>query len=461
VILPTVGWLCETLRASRPALDPNTELGPLSIDTRTLHRGDVFWALKAQRDGHDFVGDAFARGAKAAVVCETWKTSAGAAAIRERLIGVHDTYRDLQQAARAWRENLSFPVIGVTGTNGKTSTKDLIRRVLSLSAPAAGTEDNLNNEIGVPLTVLSIRQDSGFAVFEMGASHSGDIRLLCNICRPTHGLVTSIAKAHLEGFGDVATVASTKGELYDFVADNGVAFVPTDDERCRTVSAACRRRIGYGFRAPAEGWDAEFHGASNVIFDARGCARFDFETVPIRLSVPGRPAALTALAALSVARHFGIPPADCAEAIEQWRGIPGRASVEFVGKILLLDDSYNANPDSMRAALETLSLMSAVRKVAVLGDMNELGEAAEDEHRELAMELPKYGVALALFVGRYAGLFTGAAQQSGVESHAFADCEDAARSLSSLLRPGDAVLVKASRAVHLEQVVEQLKRLFG
>ena len=261
MILPTVGWLCETLRASRPALDPNTELGPLSIDTRTLHRGDVFWALKAQRDGHDFVGDAFARGAKAAVVCETWKTSAGAAAIRERLIGVQDTYRDLQPAARAWRENLSFPVIGVTGTNGKTSTKDLIRRVLSLSAPAAGTEDNLNNEIGVPLTVLSIRQDSGFAVFEMGASHSGDIRLLCNICRPTHGLVTSIAKAHLEGFGDVATVASTKGELYDFVADNGVAFVPTDDERCRTVSAACRRRIGYGFRAPAEGWDAEFHGA--------------------------------------------------------------------------------------------------------------------------------------------------------------------------------------------------------
>jgi UDP-N-acetylmuramoyl-tripeptide--D-alanyl-D-alanine ligase len=227
------------------------------------------------------------------------------------------------------------------------------------------------------------------------------------------------------------------------------------------VAAACRHRIGYGFHLPAEGWDAEFHGSSNVTFDARGCARFDFETVPVRLSVPGHPAALSALAALTVARHFGIPPADCADAIGKWKGISGRASVESVGKILLLDDSYNANPESMRAALETLSLMSASRRVAVLGDMNELGEAAEDEHRDLARQLPKYGIALALFVGRHAALFTGAAQECGVESRAFAACEDVAGSLNSLLRPGDAVLVKASRAVHLELVVEQLKRLFG
>ena len=459
--LPSVGWLCETLRASRPALDPNTDLGPLSIDTRKLRPGDVFWALKAHRDGHEFVGDAFARGAKAAVVHETWKASAAAAAIRERLVGVQDTYRDLQHAAHAWREDFRFPVIGVTGTNGKTSTKDLIRRVLSLSALTAGTDGNLNNEIGVPLTVLSIRRDSGFAVFEMGASHSGDIQLLCDICRPTHGLVTSISKAHLEGFGDIATVASTKGELYDFVSDEGVAFVPADDELCRAESAACRRRIGYGFRPPAKGWDTEFHGASNVTFDARGCARFDFEALPIRLNVPGRPAALAALAALTVARHFGILPADCQEAIQRWNGIPGRASVESVGKILLLDDSYNANPESMRAALETLSLMSATRRVAVVGDMNDLGAAAEDEHRELARQLPKYGVALAMFIGRYAGLCTAAARESGVESVAFADCEDAAGSLASLVRPGDAVLIKGSRAVHLEQVVDQLRGLFG
>jgi UDP-N-acetylmuramoyl-tripeptide--D-alanyl-D-alanine ligase len=460
VTLPTVGWLCETLQASLPALDPETDLAPLSIDTRTLKPGSVFWALKAHGDGHEFVGDAFARGAKAAVVHETWKASA-AAVIRERLIGVQDTGRDLKQAARAWRESFTFPVIGVTGTNGKTSTKDLIRRALSVSASAAGTEGNLNNEIGVPLTLLGTRMDSGFAVIEMGASHRGDIRVLCDICRPTHGLVTSIAKAHLEGFGNIETVARTKGELYDFVADNGVAFVPTDDERCRTVSAACRRRIGYGFHPPAAGWGAEFHGASNVTFDARGCARFDFETVPVRLSVPGRPAALAALAALTVARHFGIPPSDCADAIGQWKGISGRASVESVGNILLLDDSYNANPDSMRAALETLSLVSAKRKVAVLGDMNELGATAEDEHRGLARQLPKYGIALVLFVGRYAALFTAAAQESGVESRAFADCEDVAGSLNSLLRPGDAVLVKASRAVHLERVVEQLKKLLG
>jgi UDP-N-acetylmuramoyl-tripeptide--D-alanyl-D-alanine ligase len=460
VKLPTVGWLCDTGQASRGALNPNLEVAPISIDTRTLRAGDVFWALKATRDGHDFVGDAFAKGAKAAVVSESWKASAPPA-FRERLIGLQDTYRDLQQAARDWRSTWRFPVIGVTGSNGKTSTKDLIRRALSVAALAAGTEGNLNNEIGVPLTVLGARQDARFAVIEMGASHRGDIRTLCGICRPTHGLVTSIAAAHLEGFGDLATVAGTKGELYDFIADHGVAFVPTDDDRCREQSARCRKRVGYGFRAPLADWNAESHIASRVSFDARGCARFDFEKTPVHLSVAGRPAALAALAALTVARHFGIPPAACADVIADWPGIPGRTSVEPIGGILVVDDSYNANPESMRAALETLSLLPSSRKVAVLGDMNELGAAAEAEHRALARQLPKYGVGFCIFIGRYADLFSATARESGIEIRTFADCETAAGLLTSLLRPGDAVLVKGSRGVHLEQIVSLLRKRFA
>ena len=187
-----------------------TELGPISIDTRTLARGDTFWALKGERDGHDFVTDAFAKGAKAAVVNQSWLNVARAPAIREKLITVADTKFALTEAGRAWRAALNCPVIGITGTNGKTSTKDLILKLLSLRYAATGTQGNLNNEIGVPLTLLAVPGESQVLVVEMGASHVGEVADLCRISRPTHGLVTSIGKAHLAGFGDLEGVVKTK-----------------------------------------------------------------------------------------------------------------------------------------------------------------------------------------------------------------------------------------------------------
>ena len=459
--LPTFGWLCSTLQASpAAALNATDEIKTISIDSRTLQLGDLFWALKAQRNGHDFTTDAFKRGARAAVVSSEWKNAA-AMVLRDRLIGVADTALDLQHAARVWREALACPVVGITGTNGKTSTKDLIRRLLSLKGLTAGTEGNFNNEIGVPLTLLGIPRDADYAVVEMGASHRGDVHFLCEIAKPTHGLITSIGKAHLEGFGSLNAIASAKGELFDFVAEHGVAFVPTDDRLCREKSAVCRRQIGYGFQIPDRNWNADFHHGADLVFDDLGCGQFVFDHVKIRLSIPGKPAAQAALAAMTVAHHFGLLPAACQETISLWKGVHGRAYIEKVGSILLMDDSYNANPDSMLAALETLSMLRGERKTAVLGDMNELGDAAADEHRALARQLPHFGVTCAIFVGKFAEVAFNEAKTRGVKGYTYSDSDELIGELSSIIKPGDIVLVKGSRSVRLERIVDQLKKVFG
>jgi UDP-N-acetylmuramoyl-tripeptide--D-alanyl-D-alanine ligase len=247
MIRPTIGWFCHTIGAHSPFLSPDLPLTAISIDTRTLHAGDTFWAIKSARDGHDFVSRAFILGAKAAVVNLEWMNSSEAAPVRDRLIGVEDTVRALTMAAGAWRETFPFPIIGITGTNGKTSTKDLMLKVLATKLSASGTAGNFNSEIGVPLTLLATPQDSDVAVIEMGASHPGEFADLCRLCKPTHGLVTSIGRAHLEGFGTLEEIARTKAALYNYVAEDGMGFVPTDDALCREAARLNHRKIGYGF----------------------------------------------------------------------------------------------------------------------------------------------------------------------------------------------------------------------
>ncbi len=459
--LPTVGWLCQTLDGEHAALAPELPLGPIAIDTRTLTSGDTFWALPGGNDGHSYVAAAFAKGAKAAVVKTEWFQSELAAPFRPRLIVVPDTHTALTKAAVAWRACWTFPVLGITGTNGKTSTKDLLLHLLEDRVKATGTQGNFNNEIGVPLTLLATPLDIELAVVEMGASHAGDIAYLCNLARPTHGLVTSIGRAHLLGFGDLETVARTKGELYDAVAVAGTALVPTDDALCVTEAAACRTRIGYGFQPPPASWDGAFHAGETLAYNDAGQARFCFHGTEFALGVPGWPAALSALAALTVAHTLGIETRACREAVLSWNGVHGRLEVIAVGKATLVDDSYNANPTSMRAALETLSLLKSARRVAILGDMNELGAHADAEHRSLGRDTANYQVALALFVGEHAPLAAEAAQAAGIEAQAFRTYEELAPALAAYLRDGDAILVKGSRSMRLERAARDVKEIFG
>lgn len=289
----------------------------------------------------------------------------------------------------------------------------------------------------------------------------GEIGELCRICRPTHGLVTSIGKAHLEGFGTLDAVAKTKGELYEAVAHRGVAVVPTDDELCRREAEQNRQRIGYGFLASPETWTANFHRGEGLHYDVQGCARFRFEGTDITLSVPGKPAAISALAALTVAGHFGISPQECKEAIATWQGVQGRMRILQIGGMTIIDDTYNANPASMIAAIETLSVLRGARKIAILGDMKELGNYAESEHRELGRALAQYRFDRVILVGPLSKLTAEAANAVGVRYNYFADYPELEPHLADIVKVGDAILVKASRGVKLERAIQQLMKVFG
>lgn len=458
---PTIEWLCSVLDADIPNVSRDAPLNPISIDTRTLEPGDTFWSLKSNRDGHDFVKEAFRRGARAAVVNIEWKRTQAAESFAGRLIGVGDTMSALAKAGKAWRESCSFPVIGITGSNGKTSTKDLIVRLLSIRHRTGGTRRNLNNQLGVPLTLLALPRDLDAAVIEMGASFPGEIGILCELCRPTHGLVTSISGAHLEGFGNLESVAETKGQLYDFVAKTGKAFVPTDDELCVLQSAECYTKVGYAFHAPPSSWKGKFSGGSSLTFDGMGRGKFIFQNQTITMATPGRAPALTTLAGLTVAQEFDVSLAECAEVIARHSGTRGRLDVVHAGEIVVLDDSYNANPASMRAALDTLTLIQAKRRVAILGDMCELGDFAEAEHRKLGDAVAGAGITTAIFIGELSHLAAQQARAAGVAAHWFRDVGECDAALAGIIVSGDAVLVKASRALALETVVEKLKRVFA
>lgn len=438
-------------------LDSNAPLGPISIDSRSLTSGDTFWALQGARDGHEFVFDAFTKGAKLAVVNRAWWERNLTEARKHPMVVVPDTRAALTEAGKVWRERFTFPVIGITGTNGKTSTKDLILKLLSLRFTPGGTKGNLNNDLGVPLTLLDIPLDCDIAVIEMGANHPGEIGQLCKVSQPTHGLVTSIGKAHLEGFGSLEALAHTKGELYDAVAENGVAFVPTDDELCRQEAERNLRKIGFGFQPHPDRWNGELHCGEGLHFDEQGRARFRFDGVEIKLGLPGRPAALAALAALTVASHFWISPKACQAAIESWMGVHGRADIFTAGGITIMDDSYNANPPSMVAALETLSHLKGDRRIAVLGDMNELGSYAEEEHRKLGAAAGEFKFDQTVFVGPLSRSAADEAARSCSGVTYFASYELLEPHLKDIVKGGDVVLIKASRGMKLERVVDYLK----
>lgn len=452
---PTVGWLnallhaCASLQEAHPLR--------IGIDSRKISPGDVFWALKGNRDGHEFVETAFDDGAIAAVVNRDYASDSK---FNDRLLRVDDTLDALTFAARAWRGELAGLVIGITGSVGKTTAKDYVRAAFAQSRKVNATEGNFNNEIGVPLTLLGTSSDTDVLICEMGAARVGDIAHLCSIVNPRWGLVTAIADAHMVSFGSRENVARTKRELYDHVASDGIAFVPIADERCVQASLECRTRIGFGFENPSAYWESSYVQGKGLVFDEFAQASFHVLGEHISLSIPGRPAAQAALAAMSIATYHGVTPSDAALGISQAVPTKGRATVRKFGRVTVIDDSYNASPTSMRSALETLSLRQGTRKVVVLGDMLELGEISDVSHREVISDLDRAGVSLAILVGPR---FSNVAASSFTRSRLliYPSVEDALPNLLQLVRPDDLVLVKASRGMALDKVVSKLDEVFS
>jgi len=415
----------------------------VSTDTRTLRAGDLFFALKGPRfDAHAFVAEAFARGACAAVV-----ERAGPAAGLQIVVG--DAGAALEGLAAAWRMTLRARVIGVTGSNGKTTTKEMIGHVLSRDRRVVRSQGSFNNSVGLPVTLLGAGPEDEFLVLEIGTNHPGEIAQLGRIARPDAAVITSVGASHLEGLGTVEGVAEEKASLLGFLRGGGFAAVHDDPLILSRVPLPTGRVITFG---SSKGADL-FPEGVEPLAGGRG-TRFFVRGVEFRLGLLGEWNVLNALAACAVAMSYGVPLPECALRLADFRGPKMRMERLELAGITIINDAYNSNPESASRAVQEFSRLAAPgRKVAVIGDMLELGDASEEYHRRLGLLLAGSGVDVVAGVGPRCRTLLEAVGGAR-EKHGFESVEEVRPRLDDLVRPGDLVLLKGSRAVGLERLVK-------
>ena len=422
----------------------------VSTDSRKIAEGDLFFALSGPKfDGNAFALQALADGASYAVV-----SSKKLAEQEPRCLYVPDTLVALQELARTHRAHLDIPVIGITGTNGKTTTKELTKAVLSRKYNLLATEGNLNNHIGVPLTVLRITKEHEMALVEMGASAPGEIAFLCSIARPTHGLITNVGKAHLEGFGSVEGVLRTKSELPSHLQEHGGYYFLNSDDPRLFAKWATFAGTRYGMDRTKEpeitGTILRDHPFLELQIETPE-GSFEAET-----HLTGRYNYQNVLAATAVGIHFGVDRGDIKGAIESYHPSNSRSQViEWRDGVTVIMDAYNANPSSMMAALSNLAELSSEPKIAILGDMLELGSASQDEHTALTQWLSSHETISPYLVG------SEFMKASNGRFPSFDTAEDLVSRLSELeVKPGATILIKGSRGIALEKVLSALEALY-
>ncbi len=449
----------ETATGGRAiACDPTAvSFERVTTDSRTARPGDLFWALPGKaRDGHEFVADAVNHGAVACVVQEN-KTVAGVPAVV-----VPDVLQGLQDFARSHRQRRDALVIGVTGTVGKTTTREMLHAALSPVFAGCRSRKNFNNHIGLPLSVLDIEPSHEFAVLEMAASRRGEIAQLAEIARPEVGVLTSIGVAHLDGFGTVETIAATKAELLESLPASGFAVINGDDARCCAVSARAKCPV----ITVGEGTNNRLR-ATAIEADSRSL-RFTVDGTTYAISAVGRHHLVAGLAAVAVARELGVKPVDLAEGLSRFVPVAGRCVVKQRRPWTLIDDTYNANPTSAEAACRLLADWNDHdsndhgHRILVLADMLELGVEAANWHASIGACAATLGIDGLVAVGHYAADLLAGARRAGMQSEQLAQCDEldvVAAVLDCWLEPGDVVLVKGSRSMRMERVVEQLVSL--
>ncbi|MEW6189190.1 MAG: UDP-N-acetylmuramoyl-tripeptide--D-alanyl-D-alanine ligase [Actinomycetota bacterium] len=443
---------------------PQLVINGISIDTRTLKPGDLFIPIKGDHyDGHQFVKCALEKGA-CGFLTRRWdkafKNTLGELKGETIVIRVEDGLRALQSLAWYLRGQLRVEVIGITGSTGKTCTKDMLASVLSQRMRVVWSERNYNNEIGVPLTILRAKQDTQILIVEMAMRGLGQIGELAEIAHPTIGLVTNVGKTHFEFLGSEELIAQAKSELVEAIPEDGTIFLNQDDlwtERLR--SSARGRVITYGLS------ELSNFRACDISVDSMGRPSFKILSnrgnIWVNLPVLGRHNVYNALATSAIASHLGLPLKDIKNGLETCTLSGMRMQLLTTPKgITILNDAYNANPTSMRAALIALGdIRSQSRKIAVLGDMLELGEITDVSHFELGKFVKEVGVNTLITVGESGKRIAEGALQSGMDAREVISCNtptEAALILNRMLEPGDIVLVKASRAMKLEEVAESL-----
>jgi UDP-N-acetylmuramoyl-tripeptide--D-alanyl-D-alanine ligase len=443
--------VARAMRA-RAASAPGRKIKGWSIDSRTLAAGDLFFALRGpQHDGHEYIQAALAKGAAGAVV-DGAGAVIDAAAGEPNLFVVDDTLAALQELAAWARCRWGGRVVGVTGSAGKTTTKDLIAHLLAAEMAIGKTIGNLNNHMGVPLSILRLPNDARVAVLEMGMNHAGEIRGLARMARPDIGVVTNVGYAHVEAFESIEAVALAKRELIEELPADGVAVLNADDP----LVAAFRkvhpgRSLTFGLSANAD------VRAERVELGATG-VRFHYRGVAFESALVGRHGLSNVLAALAVAGIFDIPPERLRDPVLSFT--PGKMRGERLehNGIVIWNDSYNSNPEAARAMVDVLRATPARRRVAVLGEMLELGQSTEPLHRDIGKYVAAQGIDVLIGIRGAARFMVDDAMRAGLSGAAyfFEDPETAGDFLRGLVRAGDAVLFKGSRGVQVERALERV-----
>ncbi len=419
----------------------------ISTDTRTIEPGQVFFALSGDRfDGNRFVNEAFQKGAAAAVSREP--SDAGPVLVVDAPLAA------LQTFAAHHRNQYDLSLLALTGSCGKTSTKELLATLLGTKYRVIKTQGNLNNDIGCPLSLLQIDRDTQFAVIEMGANHVGEIAQLCRLAQPTESAITIVAPAHLEGFGSVENVAKAKGEIAQGLPEQGTFYVNLDNAWCRAIGDAFKgHKVTFGRTGDV--------ALESCEFDDRGEMRLKIRPIgELRLPLQVPAYTTNVLLAVAVGLEHGI------ETFEEPLREACQKSVRFkvgqIGPLTVIDDTYNANPASVAAALEALAARTGDgARFAALGDMLELGEASDSMHRDVGNLAARLGVTKVFAFGPEGRHTVEGAREGGIDGECFDDHETLAETVARVAKPGDVLLVKGSRGMKMEGVIKALERLYA
>ena len=434
------------------------EITGVSIDSRNIKAGELFVAIKGDRfDGHDFVPEVMKKGAWGAVVDQSsFDAKYEALGGLSHIIPVQDTQQALQEMSFLHRRKHSLPIVGITGSNGKTTTKEMAACILRQKGPVLKNEGNLNNHIGVPLTLMKLGAGHRSAVVEMGMSARGEINLLARLVHPDVGVITNIGPAHLEFLGSLDSVAEAKAELLANLKPDGTAVLNADDPYFETLAKKWIGRVlSFGIDRTADVMAGQIQqdGEGTTFMLTTGGS-----TAQVRLRVAGRHNVSNALAAAAAGLALGVPLEAVKAGLDEFVPVAMRSEIKTVQGRTVLVDYYNANPGSVKAALETLAtLRPGARSVAVLGDMLELGAVAIEEHREIGRAAARLGVQVIIAVGALSLHMLDGAREAGMQNNrlfAAGSPAEAAALLTKHSQAGDVVLIKGSRGMKMEKILE-------
>jgi UDP-N-acetylmuramoyl-tripeptide--D-alanyl-D-alanine ligase len=447
--------LAQIINAKPPAHIDGTITGS-STDSRTTKQGDCFFAIKGSNfDGHDYLDEAFSKGAACAVVNKEVNYQDKA------ILQVADTVRALGEFAKEYRESENFKVIAVTGSAGKTTTREMIYHVLKDHFKCHRAPKSFNTDVGVPLTLLGAEPECQIIIAELGSNHPGEIAQLSEIAQPDIALITNVQQAHLAGFGNLQTIIEEKVSITQGLRAGGTliinGWIPELIESCRKSKL---KFSTFGTEA-----DCDYRAENFTVTAFAGS--FNIDGIEVTVPLPGDGNLQNALAAWAVCHKLGVSIQDFAEAMQTIQPVSGRVQIIKAGPLFILNDCYNANPGSMKNALECLAKISSARQsrpVFVCGDMLELGDQSEQLHSRLGQAVAAAGVKLLFAAGKFAKTTADAAKETAngdFETACFEDTTCLCNELEKFVRPGDIILVKGSRGCKLEAAVEKLKRLFS